>query len=73
MDVIEERMFLRDFCNGRRCSQCPLGGSACRCGWGTHFMHKDDNGVFEMSDEEIKKAYVIAIGAKLPDIFELLV
>lgn len=57
---LEKREALSKFCKGRSCDGCPLHWPICRCGYGTYFLNKRDNGEFEMSESEIDAAYAIA-------------
>ena len=61
--VEDMRNRLKSYCFGRRyCGGCKLESKTYRCGRGAHFMTKDDNGNYTMSDEEIKDAYNIVFG-----------
>lgn len=64
MTIQEKREALDRFCDGvGPCSGCPLKGRVCRCGRGVSFLSKE-NGVYEMTDEEIEAAYDIAFPRK---------
>lgn len=51
------RFALDDFCDSRKCVDCPLNRDSFRCGKGTSFLTLNDNGDFDMTDDEIKAAY----------------
>lgn len=50
---------LYNFCYGKGCSRCVLKSPVCRCGNGTHFNSKNRDGSYNMTDDEIRKAYAI--------------
>ena len=60
--VEDMRNRLKSYCYCRLCRDCILDSPKCRCGLGVHFMSKDDDGNYEMSDEEIKDAFNIVFG-----------
>ena len=61
--VEDMRNRLKSYCFGRRfCGGCKLESPTYRCGHGAHFMTKDHNGNYTMSDEEIKAACNIVFG-----------
>ena len=57
--VEDMRKRLELYCSNRSCSDCKLKSPTCRCGFGFHFMSKDHDGNYTMSDEEIKDAFNI--------------
>ena len=59
---------LKSYCYCRLCRDCILDSQKCRCGLGVHFMSKDDDGNYEMSDEEIKAAFNIVYGTGIKDV-----
>lgn len=60
--VEDMRKRLVSYCRGRSCSDCKLDRPTYRCGRGAHFMTKDDNGNYTMSNREIKTAFNIVFG-----------
>lgn len=67
--VEDMRKKLDSYCfGGRCCGGCKLESPKCRCGRGAHFMTKDDNGNYTMSDEEIKAAFNIVFGTVVEDV-----
>lgn len=64
ISVEEMRKLLLDHCNniGFPCSKCKLYNS--NCGNGVSFKTKDNNGVYHMTDDEIRDAYKIVFGDK---------
>ena len=60
--VEDMRKRLDSYCISKSCRDCELKFPTCSCGCGVHFMSKDDDGNYEMSDEEIKDAYNIVFG-----------
>ena len=65
--VEDMRNRLKSYCHCRSCRDCILDSPKCRCGRGVHFMSKDDNGNYTMSDEEIKDAYNIVFGTGIKE------
>lgn len=60
--VEDMRKRLESYCDSRSCSDCKLKTPTCRCGCGTHFMTKDDDGNYTMSNREIEDAFNIVFG-----------
>ena len=65
--VEDMRNRLKSYCYCRLCSDCILDSPKCRCGRGVHFMSKDYNGNYTMSDEEIKAAFNIVFGTGIKE------
>ena len=65
--VEDMRNRLKSYCYCRLCRDCILDSPKCRCGLGVNFMSKDDDGNYEMSDEEIKAAFNIVFGTGIKD------
>lgn len=65
--VEDMRKMLKSYCRGRSCCNCKLESPTYRCGFGAHFMTKDDAGNYTMSDEEIKDAYNIVFGTGIKE------
>lgn len=66
--VEDMRKRLDSYCYCRFCSDCILDSPKCRCGIGVHFMSKDDDGNYKMSDEEIKAAFNIVFGTGVKEV-----
>ena len=66
--VEDMRNRLKSYCHCRSCRDCILDSPKCRCGFGVHFMSKDDAGNYTMSDEEIKDAYNIVFGTCIKEV-----
>ena len=67
--VDDMRKRLDSYCISKSsCSDCELKFPTCSCGCGVHFMSKDDDGNYTMSDEEIKDAYNIVFGTCIKEI-----
>lgn len=66
-NVEEMRKKLKEYCHGRFCCTCKLNGEVCRCGRGSHFFTKKDNGDYDMTYEEIKEAYNVVFGDGKPN------
>lgn len=67
-NIVKKREKLKNHCLSTSCSDCKLGGAICRCGCGTHFMTKDDDGNYEMSNKEIKAAFNIVFGTGVREV-----
>lgn len=65
--VNDMRNRLKSYCYCRLCRDCILDSPKCRCWLGVHFMSKDDDGNYEMSNEEIKDAYNIVFGTGIKE------
>ena len=65
--VNDMRNRLESYCHCKSCIDCKLKSPTCRCGCGAHFMTKDDNGNYTMSNEEIKDAFNIVFGTGVKD------
>ena len=57
--VADMRKFLTDYCTGRVCTSCPLGGSGFLCGRGYSFRASIPGTWGYMSDEQIKRHYEV--------------
>lgn len=57
--VEEMRKKLNEYCTGKSCSNCPLDGETCRCGYGQSFLSRFRGDGYDMTDEEIIDAYTI--------------
>ena len=67
--VEDMRKRLDSYCISKSsCSDCELKFPMCSCGCGVHFMSKDDDGNYKMSDEEIKYAYNIVFGTGIKEV-----
>lgn len=66
--VYDMRKKLKLYCSSRSCSDFILDSPKCRCGCGVHFMSKDDDGNYTMSDEEIEDAYNIVFGTCIKEV-----
>ena len=67
--VEDMRKRLKSYCFGRSyCGGCKLESKTYRCGRGAHFMTKDDNGNYTMSDIEIKAAFNIVFGTCIKEV-----
>ena len=64
ISVYEMRKSLDRFCHGKNCIGCLLDEPVCRCGCGAHFLSKRSDGSYDMSDDEIRKAYAVAFKRK---------
>ena len=69
MELIKYRKKLNEFCSPIFCSQCPIDRewNDHRCGRGTSFetLKSYDDDTFDMTKEEILKAYEIAFGEQI--------
>ena len=65
--VEDMRNRLKSYCHCRSCRDCILKSPKCRCGFGVHFMSKDDDGNYTMNDSEIKDAYNIVFGTGIKE------
>ena len=67
--VEDMRKRLDSYCISKSsCSDCELKFPTCSCGCGVHFVSKEDDGNYEMSDEEIKDAYNIVFGTGIKEV-----
>ena len=66
MNVDEMRSELHDYCMGKHCSDCQLSGDTCKCCRAISFT-SNENGKYDMSDEEVIKAYRIVFPSGEPD------
>ena len=66
--VEDMRKMLDSYCISKSCRDCELKFPTCCCRRRVHFMTKDDNGNYEMSDEEIKDAYNIVFGTGIKEV-----
>ena len=55
---------LVDFCHGRSCEGCPMGGGGFECGRGKYFNVPSDDKSGYMTDESIVKHYAAMKGAE---------
>ena len=63
--VEEMRQRLDHFSDSQdSCNNCVLKSPVCECGNGVHFLTKNSDGTYAMSDEEIIEAYNIAFKNK---------
>ena len=66
--VEDMRKRLDSYCISKSsCCDCELKFPTCSCGCGVHFMSKDDDGNYKMSDEEIKDAFNIVFGTGIKE------
>lgn len=62
ISVEDMREKLEDYCSPRLCSNCVLGDKPFRCGRGTYFCNTNKDGSYDMTDDEIRKAYRVVFG-----------
>ena len=66
--VEDMRKRLDSYCISKSsCRDCELKSPTCRCGFGVHFMSKDDDGNYTMSDKKIKDAFNIVFGTGIKE------
>lgn len=66
--VEDMRKSLTSYCFGRSCRDCELKFPTCRCGCGVHFMTKDHDGNYTMSNRDIKAAFNIVFGTGVKEV-----
>lgn len=60
--VEDMRRKLADYCKNKSCRRCSLHEPVCRCGCGTHFFMRNNDGSYDMTDDEIRNAYKVVFG-----------
>lgn len=66
--VEDMRKSLTSYCFGRSCCNCKLKSQTYRCGRGAHFMTKDGDGNYTMSNRDIKAAFNIVFGTGIKEV-----